>query len=163
MAAINTFGVTQASVAAFHFPMWPAFSAASKPTATTVTSMISEAGGQLASMLYGEAITASAITDVASSAYVMCAEQLRRMVALKVLKASTQQDPELAKALQAEIDAWFVALKAAGGTFLGDEGLTTSPSDPDGPTSHISEYSLKVDEASNMSTVVPRLRRDDQL
>lgn len=161
--AVNEFGVTQQSVAAYHFPMWPAFSAASKPTAATVALMVTETAGALAARLYAETIDSTSISDAASAAYLMCAEQLRRMVALKVLKSSTQQDAELAKALLAEIDAWFKGLASGGGTFLGNEGLQTGASDPDGPTSHISEFGLTVDSASLMSTVVPRLRRDDAL
>jgi hypothetical protein len=159
--AVNEFGVTQQTVATHHFPMWPAFSTSSKPTAATVALLITESAGVLTARLYAETITS--ITDTASAAYLMCAEQLRRMVALKVLKASTQQDPELAKALQAEIDAWFASLASGGGTFLGNESLQTGSSDPDGPTSHISEFGLTTDEAENMSTTVPRLRRDDAL
>lgn len=161
--ALNDFGVTQTSVAAIHFPMWPAFSAASKPTATTVATLISEAAGLMESRLYAEDITASAITDTASAAYVMCATQLRRIVALGVLKASTQQNPELAKELQREIDAWFARLAAEGATFLGNASLQNGASDPDGPTSHISQYGLEVDSADDMSSTVPRLRRDDAL
>jgi len=161
--AVNEFGVTQQTVATHHFPMWPAFSTSSKPTAATVALLITESAGVLTARLYGETIIAASITDAASAAYLMCAEQLRRMVALKVLKASTQQDPELAKALQAEIDAWFASLASGGGTFLGNESLQTGSSDPDGPTSHISEFGLTTDEAENMSTTVPRLRRDDAL
>lgn len=159
--AVNEFGVTQQTVAQIHFPMWPAFSTSSKPTSTIVGTMITESAGVLAAKLYAETITT--ITDSASAAYLMCSEQLRRMVALKVLKASTQQDPELAKALQAEIDAWFAGLASGGGTFLGNEALQTGDSDPDGPTSHISEFGLTTDDADDMSTTVPRLRRDDSL
>ena len=159
--AVNEFGVTQQTVATHHFPMWPAFSTSSKPSAATVALLITESAGVLTGRLYGEAITS--ITDTTSAAYLMCAEQLRRMVALKVLKASTQQDPELAKALMLEIAEWFSMLAAGGGTFLGNEALQTSASDPDGPTSHISENDLVTDSAADMSTTIPRLRRDDAL
>ena len=161
--AVNDFGVSQSSVAAIHFPMWPAFSSASKPTGATVSTMISESAAVLGSKLYAESITAGAITDTQSAAFLMCAEQLRRMVALKVLKSSTQQDPDLAKALLAEIDGWFKGLATAGATFLGNSALQASDSSPDGPTSHISEFSLTTDAAADMSTTVPRLRRDDAL
>ena len=159
--AVNEFAVTQQTVATHHFPMWPAFSTSSKPSAATVALLITESAGVLTARLYSENITS--ITDTASAAYLMCAEQLRRMVALKVLKASTQQDPELAKALLAEINEWFASLAAAGGTFLGDDALQTGDSDPDGPTSHISEFGLTTDDSDDMSTTVPRLRRDDEL
>jgi hypothetical protein len=159
--AVNEFGVTGASVAAVHFPMWSGFSTSSKPTAATVATIITEAAGELTAHLYMETITS--ITDTASAAYLMCTQQLRRMVALKILKASTQQMPELAKDLTTEINAWFTALGVGGGTFLGNEALQTGASDPDGPTSHISENSLTTDESADMSTTVPRLRRDDAL
>ena len=159
--AVNEFGVTQQTVATHHFPMWPAFSTSSKPTAATVALLITESAGVLAGRLYGENIIT--ITDATSAAYLMCAEQLRRMVALKVLKASTQQLPDLAKDLAEEIASWFTGLAAGGGTFLGDDSLSIGDADPDGPTNHINTFGLTTDAAADMSTTVPRLRRDDAL
>jgi hypothetical protein len=161
---VNEFGVTQAAVASDYFPQWRAgFTANSAPTATRVAVLITEEAAELTTRLYAEGITASGITDTATAAYVKCAAQVKRMVALRIFRTTTQQNPELAKAIRAELDAWFKDLAAGGGTFLGNAALDTSASDPDGPTSHITEYGLETDEADNMSTTVPRLRRDDQL
>lgn len=161
--AVIEFGVTQTDVAALYFPQWRGgFSSSSAPTAATVATCITESAALVNARLYAETITASAISS-GSVAYVMCASQVKRLTALRILRELTQQNPDLAKSLEEEIDAWFTRLAADGGTFLGDETLQTGASDPDGPTSHISEYSLTVDSAINMSTTVPRLRRDDQL
>lgn len=164
MTAINEFGVTQAAVASDFFPQWRAgFSATSAPTAARVAVIITEEAATLAAKLYGENITAAGITDTASIAYVKCAAQLKRMVALRIFRTTTQQNPELAKALKAESDEWLEGLADGGGTFLGDEGLNSGTSDPDGPTSHISQFSLTTDSADDMSSAVPLLRKDDQL
>lgn len=162
--AVNDFGVTAAKVAAMYFPQWTGgFSASSNPTSTTVGLIVEESAAVLEGRLYGENITASEITTTTSAAYIMCAGQLRRMTALRIFRETTQQNPELAKSLETEIDAWFAQLAEKGGTFLGDESLNGGTSDPDGPTSHITQYSLTTDSAENMSTTVPRLRRDDAL
>lgn len=161
--AVATFGVTAADVASIHFPQWNGgFNANTKPIATAVTTQIDRLAARINGKLYAENITASSI-QAASVAYLMCAEQLARMVALWVLTVATQQNPELAKKLQAEIDDWFKQLAEQGATFLGDDSLASEGSDPDGPTSHVTQYGLEVDVAANMSTTVPRLRRDDEL
>lgn len=164
MTAVNEFGVTQAAVASDYFPQWRAgFTASSAPTATRVAAIITEEAAELATRLYAEDITASSITDTDSAAYVKCAAQVKRMVALRIMRTTTQQNPELAKALRAESETWLKELAAGGATFLGDESLATGDSDPDGPTSHISQFNLTTDDADDMSTTVPRLRRDDAL
>lgn len=162
--AVNTFGVTHATVAAMYFPSWAGgFSASSRPTSTTVGLVVDESAAVLEGRLYAENITASAITTATDAAYLMCAGQLRRMTALRIMRELTQQNPDVAKALQEEIDAWFVSLAEQGGTFLGNDALNSGTSDPDGPTTHISKYSLTVDVAADMSSTVPTLRKDDAL
>jgi hypothetical protein len=161
--AVNTFGVTYSTVQSLWLPQIPGFSALTKPTSTAVTTMVSQAAAELEGKLYGEDITASSITDTASAAYIMCSEQLGRMTALRVLKVLSQQFPELAKEYARQAKAWFDELAAKGGTFLGNDDLQTGDSDPDGPTTHISQYGLTTDSAASMSTTIPRLRRDDDL
>ena len=162
--AVNEFGVTAAKVAAMYFPQWTGgFSTSSNPNAATVALIVEESAAVLEGRLYGENITASAISTSTTAAYIMCAGQLRRMTALRIFRETTQQNPELAKSLEAEINAWFAELSAKGGTFLGNSTLQSAGSDPDGPDSHISQYGLTVDDADDMSTTVPRLRRDDEL
>ncbi len=85
------------------------------------------------------------------------------MCALRVLRVSTQSDPALAKAYGDELKVRLENLAAQGATALGDESLNTGDSDPDGPTSHISQFGLETDSAADMSTTIPRLRRDDAL
>lgn len=161
--AVSIFGVTAASVASIHFPQWVGgFNANTKPTSTSVGTQIDRFGARINAALYAENITASSIV-ADTAAYLMCAEQLTRMTAVWVLEVSTQQNPELAKKLQAELDAWFTGLSGGGATFLGDDSLASSGPDPDGPTSHVTQYDLETDVAADMSTTVPRLRRDDEL
>ena len=162
--AVNEFGVTAAKVSAMYFPQWTGgFSTSSNPNAVTVGLIIEESAAVLEGRLYGENITASAITTATDAAYIMCAGQLRRMSALRIFRETTQQNPDLAKSLEAEIDAWFKQLAEKGGTFLGNSSLNSGDADPDGPTSHITQYGLTTDDADDMSTTVPRLRRDDEL
>lgn len=162
--AVSEFGVTHTAVAAIYFPQWRGgFSATGAPTATAVGTIITEAAANLQARLYAENVIASAITDSASAAYVMCAGQVKRMAALRILRELTQGNPELAKALEAEIEAWFKGLAAQGGTWLGDESLNSGDSDPDGPTTHISQFSLTTDSADDMSSTAPLLRKDDAL
>lgn len=161
--ALNAFGVTATTVREQMFPQWGNFSANSSPTSSVVADIITEESGDLAARLYRENITASSITDAATAPYQWCAKTLRLMVALRILRASTQQAPELAQRYKDELDERLKLLDSDGATALGDSTLQTGASDPDGPTSHISVYGLTVDDSTNMSTTVPRLRRDDDL
>lgn len=163
--ALPAFGVTAATVRAQLFPHWSDFSANSNPTAATVADIITEESGDFAALLYRENITASSVDALGASTapYQWCAKTLRLMVALRCLRASTQQEPQLAEAWKAELEQRLKLLAEEGATALGNASLQSGTSDPDGPTSHISVYSLTTDSADDMSTVVPRLRRDDAL
>ena len=46
---------------------------------------------------------------------------------------------------------------------VGNNALAVGDADPDGPTTHINTFGLTTDDADDMSTTVPRLRRDDAL
>lgn len=161
--AASTFGVTADAVRRHHFPAFDSFSTSSNPTAVTVGEVVSEEAARLAGWLALEEIDASAITDVNSSAYLQCARVLKLMTAAKLVGSMSGLDPELVKAWRAEINEWKKGLDEGGAAFLGDGATATGLSDADGPTTHISEYSLTQDSAELMSTVVPRLRRDDAL
>ena len=63
---------------------------------------------------------------------------------------------------QEDIDEWFERLKELGYLILGDASLEPARN-PDGPTTHITEYALDVGDYAAASTLVPRLRRDDEL
>ena len=165
----NIFGLTANGVRAHMFPQWPDFTDNSSPTVTIVGECIEEEAGELAGKLYGEDIIASAIDDdldentLHSPAWLWCVRTLRLMVALQVMRRATQSDPELAKTYALELKARLDALAESGATALGNEALSTGPSDPDGPTSHVTVYGLTTDEASSMSSTVPILRKDDAL
>lgn len=163
--ALVSFGVTAGTVRAQMFPHWGDFSANSSPTSTTVSDIITEESGDLAALLYREDVSAQTVYDLGATEapYQWCAKTLRLMVALRILRASTQQEPQLAEAFKAELAERLKLLAAEGATALGNSSLQSGTSDPDGPTSHISVYGLEVDDSEDMSTTVPRLRRDDAL
>lgn len=161
--SLYAFSLTAEQVRAHMFPRWPVFSARSSPTDTIVGEIIIEQAGELTGKLYAENITAASITDSNTAAFQWCVRTLKLMCALAILRASTMQDPELAKAYAAELKQRLDNLAAQGGTALGDDSLNTATSDPDGPTTHISQFGLTTDDADDMSTTVPRLRRDDAL
>lgn len=160
--AINLFGLTAESVRKHHFPMWSSLSASSKPTLEVVTEKLDEAAAQIAGALNEEAIDASAIV-ADTPAYLQCRRAVRTACALQLLWAAAGLDPELAKAWREWLDAFLNGLGEGGATFLGGGATSTTPSDPDGPTSHISQYGLTTDSAENMSATVPLLRKDDRL
>lgn len=159
--AVATFGVTAADVASIHFPQWNGgFNANTKPTSTAVTTQISRLGAKLNAKLYAENVIASSLA-ADTVPYLMCAEQLAKMVAAWALTKATQQNPELAKAMQDEVDAWFEQLDEKGATHLGDSTLDSSTAPANGPTTHLNTFSLTVDSADDMSSAVPLLRKDD--
>jgi hypothetical protein len=161
--ALSTFGVTADSVRRHRFPHLDGFGASTAPSLSTVEEAVDRAAARLAGKLLLEAIDASAITDVTSAAYLWCQETLELMVAIRVAEAATHKDSELLRVWRTEVDARLKELDEGGADALGGGATTTSPSDPDGPTTHISQYSLTTDDSADMSTVVPRLRRDDLL
>lgn len=160
--AINLFGLTPESVRKHHFPMWDALSPVSEPSLATVQEKLEEAAAQVAGALNAEAIDASAIVT-STPAYLQCRRAVRTACALQLLWAATGVDPELAKAWREWLTAFFTGLNEGGATFLGGGATSTTPSDPNGPTSHISQYGLKTDDPANMSTAESILRKDDRL
>ena len=160
--ASSLFGLTADAVRKHHFPHLEAFSASSAPSATVVSEALDEESARLAGYLALEAVDASAVVS-ASAAYYQCKRVLRLMVALRIARDMTGQNAEAVKAWQADVDAWLLQLGDGGASFLGEGATASGTSDPDGPTSHISVYGLTEDETTSMSTVVPRLRRDDEL
>lgn len=164
--ALSLFGIAAADVRKHHFPYWSDFSVNSSPTLATCTELIDDCAGELAGKLLGESIDAADVLALGATAapYVSCRRQLRKMAALAILLSSTSQDPDVAKKWQKEIDAWFDGLLKGGATFLGDTTLTTAASNPDGPTSHISEYGLDIGTpATDASDVIPPFRKSDIL
>lgn len=162
--AIATFGVTADSVRAHFFPHMDAWTTASRPSTTSVTELINAEAGRLQGRLLKESITAATIDAAPSSAaYAMCADVLRKMVAVRLSRTLPGAATELAKAWAGEVDEWLKMLEADGGTFLGDDTLSTSASDPDGPTSYLDEYGIDTGDTADASSAAPVLRRDDIL
>lgn len=161
--AANTFGVTAESVRRHHFPAFDAFSSTSNPTASTVGEVIDEEAARVAGWLALEEVVAASITDTTSSAYKQCARIIRLLAATRLVGSMTGMDPELVRAWRAEVAEWRKGLDTGGTAFLGDGAVSSSAADPDGPTTHINMNNLTQDTADAMSSVVPRLRRDDKL
>lgn len=160
---VSTFGVTAATVQLLYLPQIPGFSALTKPTEAAVTVMISQSSGGLAGRLYRENVDAALITSAASAAYLMLAEQLGRMVALKVLKVLPQKLPELAKEYTREVEYFWKELDMHGASLLGDVTLATGESPANGPTSHVSVNNLEQLSGQDMSDVRPLLQKKDRL
>lgn len=160
---VQTFGVTPATVTSLYFPQVPGFNANTKPTSTAVTEMVSQSAGKLAAKLYAKDVDAEDIDDTDSAAYLTCAEQLGRMVALRVHKVLPQKFPELAKEYTREVKEWFDELNEKGATHLGDATLATGDSPANGPTSHVSENNLEQLAGVDMSPVRPLLQQKDRL
>lgn len=162
-ATMVTFGITPNGVRRHHFPYWNDFSTDSSPTLAVVADMLVECAAELAGKLAGESISPASI-EADTVAYYSCRGQLRRMVAVRVLRASTGDKPLGSDTWKDEVAAWFEGLADGGGTFLGDPDLEAGDSSPDGPHSHISEYRLDIgDPLTEASSAVPMLRKDDQL
>jgi hypothetical protein len=161
--SLSTFGVSADSVRRHRFPHLDSFGASTVPSLSTVEEAVSRAAARLAGKLLLEAIDAEAISDATSPAYLWCQETLELMVAIRVAEAMTHRDSELLRVWRTEVDARFEELDEGGVDALGGGAITTSASDPDGPTSHISQNNLTTDASADMSTTVPRLRRDDLL
>lgn len=159
---VTTFGVTASSLRKNRFPHLDDFSANSAPTRVAVEEFIDRAAAKLDGKLLLEAIVAADI-EVLSAAYVNCARAVELQAAVYVAEAATGKDNGLLTVWRDELKTFFAELDEDGAASLGSGATSTSSSDPDGPTSHISEYSLTTDASADMSTVVPRLRRDDQL
>lgn len=160
---VTTFGVTPSTIRTNRFPHINDFDANMAPTATAVTGMIQRAAAQLEGKLALESISASAISDSASAAYLWCQETLELLVAIRVSEVATGMDRGLLQVWRDEVKQRWKDLDEGGAAALGSGATSTAASDPDGPTSHISENGLEVDAAADMSTTVPRLRRDDML
>lgn len=162
---VETFSVVADDVRAGYFPNWSAFSATTKPTSTQVAVFISEEAADLAGHLAVEDVTVSSSNPAASSAALAwCQKTLRLAVAIRVMRASTAQNPEVAKAWQEELDSRYKMLERMGATVMGAGAAeSTSTSPVQGPTTHIGQYGLTTADVGLMSTVEPRLRRDDEL
>jgi hypothetical protein len=160
--SVTTFGVTSSTLRVNRFPHLDNFSANSAPSATAVSEYIDRAAAKVEGKLLLEEVVAADIT-VLSAAYLNCARVVELQAAIYVAEAATGKDNGLLQVWRDEVKAFFVELDVGGAASLGSGAVATGDSDPDGPTSHISEYNLTVDASTDMSTTVPRLRRDDQL
>jgi hypothetical protein len=165
---VSLFGLTPAAVRENKFPQWNDFTAKSSPTSTQVTDIIEGQAGELAAKLYAENVVASSIpgtTDgngLHSAAWLWCRETLRLMVALEILRVTTQRDPELAKTYAGQLKERLKDLDAKGATALGDAALDTGDAPAQGPTTHINTFGLTTLAAADMSSLDDVLKRSDK-
>lgn len=162
MAAPSTFGVTAALVRRAYFPHLDEFSASSVPVALRVTEIIADAAADLEGKLSQEDLAASAITDSASAAYRWCANTLRLASAISALQEMASADPEVVKAWQARLNARYKDLADNGYLALGG-GVSAPSQQADGPSHHIDEYGLDIDETSDLSDATNPFRKSDDL
>lgn len=162
---VVTYGVTPDSVRRLYFPHLDAPGANTVPSLSTQETIIAEESAELYGRLLREAVDAQAVGALGptEAPYLWCAKTLGLMAAVRIAEASTHKDYQLLQAWRATLKARFEALRDDGATALGDSSLEVSDSPVDGPTTHISQYRLTADSAADMSTTVPRLRKDDML
>lgn len=163
--ALQTFGVTVSSIRRHHFANQSDFSSSSNPTDATVAEMIDDCAGELAGRLTELEIdpSSSAIT-VGSAPYVQLRNCLRKMVAVRILTDATNQDPPLLARWEKELEAFWTRLEEKGPSALGNESLSSSASEPEGPTTHLDELGIDVgDPATDASDAIPPFRKSDEL
>lgn len=160
---VPTFGVTYSQLHQHHFAQLAGFSAETSPAAATVTEMVDEAAADVCGALVTAGVTPENITS-GTVAYSRCAKAVRMGAAAAVMRVMPGADPKAAADMQSAFEAWLKKAEEKGAAFLGDESLDGAGPPPRGPSSHISRFSLTVDdEAANASSVAPRLRMDDEL
>jgi hypothetical protein len=161
---VSTFGLTAAILRADYLPQADDFSTSSSPTTATVTRLLNQKAAELEGKLQKEAISPSGITSATSAPYLWCQETLGLMVMIRVAGLMRGTNSELVKEWQVRLDDRLASLEEDGGTALGDPTLSSSASDPDGPTSHVTELSLDTSTmATDASTLAPKFRKDDVL
>jgi hypothetical protein len=146
-----------------NFPRLNTFSATTSPTSTVVSTKIDVAASRLAAALVAEEIDPDTINDLGSSdvSYVICADVIRKLTALSLRIPC--DDPSVPEAWQKEVDAFFAMLAENPAAALANADLSSSDSDPDGPTHHIDEYGIDIGDTADASSAEPDLRRDDEL
>lgn len=157
---ILTFGVTASTVRRHCFPRLNDWSATTSPTSTTVTEKIDVAAARVAAALAKESISPSSILTE-TSAYAICADIIRKMVALDLRIPA--DDPDTVAGWREDIKNFFALLKSDAGVALADVSLTSADSPPNGPTTHLTEYDLDIDAESDMSDATFPLHAKDAL
>jgi hypothetical protein len=164
--SLYTYGVTASDVRKHHFPNSDDFSTTTNPTLATVTEKIDDAAGELAARLLKEAVDPQTVNagGATYAPYVVLRNVLRKMVAVEIGPAIGDSDSTALTRWQKDLDTFFARLEDDAGTALGDDTLSTSASEPDGPVTHIDEYGLDYgDPATDASDVIPPFRKDDEL
>lgn len=163
MTAPNIFAVTHELVRKHHFPQWSAFTTTSNPSATTITEKILECAGELEAKLSQEALSAAAITDATSPAYLWCQKTLKLMAAIEILTIATQAAPPISAQWQDWLKARWEDLDLNGNLALGS-GVSTPGTEPDGPTHHIDQLLIDVgDPVRDAGPAIPAFRSNDEM
>lgn len=162
---VSIFGVTHGSVRRHHFGQQTDFSATTSPTSTTVGEKIDAQAARLEGKLRLKGITASAITDTASAAYIWCADTLRLMTAISIQPVALGIDSDEAARWRADLKERLADLEERGADALGD-GATAdaTASEPEGPITHFTENTgIDTGDDDDASDAEPPLRFGDEL
>lgn len=164
--AISIFGVGHENVHSEYFPSLISFSGSTKPTATTVGTMIEKEAARLLGALAaagvdGDTISADAGATYPSS-YAWCQDTITLGVAIRVMRAIAG-DGAVPKYWQETLESRYEMLKESGGVVLGGDAPGGSSTGATGPRSHISEHDLDTGDEALISNAVPRFRRSDDL
>jgi hypothetical protein len=162
--SVSTFGVTYTTVQTHFFPSLAVFSGSTKPTSTTVTDMVTLEAARLTGALRAAGITAATISDDAGTtypaAYAWCQDAITWGTAIRVMRAISGEGAVPTR-WHETLKEMYEALAEKGWVVLGD---APAPSQSiTGPRSHISNHSLDTGDTADISDMVPRFRRDDEL
>lgn len=162
MAAPSAFGVTAPTLRAAFFPHLDEFSTNSVPSAVQVADFINKSAAVLDGKLLQESISAAAIMDTTSAAYVWCGDTIQMAAAIRTARAMVGTDPDVVRAWVKELEARYADLDERGYLVLG-AGAAAPAQEAEGPSHHIDEYSLEVDDPADMSDTIPLFRKSDLL
>lgn len=162
---IYAFGVTPVTVRGECFPAIGAFTTNSNPTAAVVTSIINQKAAELGGLLASEGVSAATVHGLGAEQipYLWCQETLTLMVAVRLLQIITSNNPKLAEAWANTLSARLKDLADRGAIALGDASLDTGTSPANGPTTHITHFSLSLPSNDDLSSLDPPFRKDDLL
>jgi hypothetical protein len=161
---VEVYGVTADAVRRHHFPQLASFADDTAPTETTVDEMVDAAGARLAGKLGLKSVTVD-VTDTTSPAYAWCADTIRLDVACRIPPTQSGIDPDEYKRRLDELKERYKELSEGGADALG-EGASADETDsePEGPVTHLTENSsIELQDSTDASDSIPRLRYDDEI
>jgi len=158
--AVSTFAVVYGDIQSLYFPSSAAFSGSTKPTSTSVTTMISQSAARVAGALKAVGLSAATLsTDAGATypaAYASCQHVIMMGAAIAVYRAMAGQLPT---GLLEEYEAWFTRLSELGAEALGDAPVPSNLPF----RSHVVTDDLDTGDVEDSSDAVPEFRASDKL